>query len=288
MNVKIRSFRNIASVLVLFFGVAVSAQSFAQDCYSSEFKRSTRLCDEGEPDLCAFGTAISASLYKDIECLFSRGRSPNPIGPVERASSLPAVIAAEFGDEKVLTLFSRHKVDWEAKDSEEGMTALLWINSYTWAEPEKMRGSYYNTTKFLLENGANVNAQDSEGNTVLMNKSSLGKLDFVKLFLAHKADPNLRNRAGQTALMLADFDPDVVLQLIKSGADINIRDNQGRTAVFYAAEKCFASKVRQLMQAGAEVELTDDEGLTPLIFLSRHADARRKCGRVIEMLSHPY
>lgn len=281
MKLKERFLRIVGCLLILFTSIVTSQ---AQGCYSNEFKKSIRFCDEGEPDLCAFGTAIWGRLYKDIECLFAKGASPNPKYPVDRASSLPTVIAAQFADEKVLQLFAKHNVDWEAKDTKEGMTALLWINSYTWREPEKIRGSYYETSKFLLENGANVNVQDTEGHTVLMNKASLGKLDFVNLFLVHKAAPNLQNKVGQTALMLADFDPNVISALIKAGANVNMRDNQGRTAVFYAADKCFMSKLNQLVQAGAKLNLVDNNGITPLI-LAHHADPRRNCADVIKLLS---
>lgn len=44
------------------------------------------------------------------------------------------------------------------------------------------------------------------------------------------ADPNLRNRDGDTALILCGNNADMALLLIKAGADVNVQNNQGTTA----------------------------------------------------------
>jgi ankyrin repeat protein len=48
-----------------------------------------------------------------------------------------------------------------------------------------------------------VNAQDTEGTTILMLASYYGHEDMVRLILEHGADPNLKDSKGRTALMRA-------------------------------------------------------------------------------------
>ncbi|HSS22096.1 MAG TPA: ankyrin repeat domain-containing protein [Pyrinomonadaceae bacterium] len=59
------------------------------------------------------------------------------------------------------------------------------------------------TAKALIKGGANVNAQNRNGDTALMFAARSGRRDVVKLLLANKADASLTNNSGKTALMLA-------------------------------------------------------------------------------------
>ena len=54
--------------------------------------------------------------------------------------------------------------------------------------------------KFLLQNGADINCVDSNGDTLLL-KASINQLVYaVKLLIEHGADVNAKNKKGQTAL----------------------------------------------------------------------------------------
>jgi ankyrin repeat protein len=59
-------------------------------------------------------------------------------------------------------------------------------------------------TKLLIENEANVSAENNENETPLMYASWSGKKDIVKLLLANGANANKKNKNGDTALMLAE------------------------------------------------------------------------------------
>jgi hypothetical protein len=48
-----------------------------------------------------------------------------------------------------------------------------------------------------------INVQDLRGETILMIASRYAWSEIVRFLLDHGADPNLRNNKGQTALMLA-------------------------------------------------------------------------------------
>lgn len=62
----------------------------------------------------------------------------------------------------------------------------------------------YDVAQILLQCKADVNVQDSAGETPLMNAASGASEAYVDLLLAHGADVTLRNNKGQTARDIAE------------------------------------------------------------------------------------
>ena len=54
--------------------------------------------------------------------------------------------------------------------------------------------------KALLENGAEVNARDMDGLTVLHHAASDGRIDIVRLLIERGADVNAMDEEGRTPL----------------------------------------------------------------------------------------
>ena len=94
------------------------------------------------------------------------------------------------------------------------------------------------STAALLEAGADPNARDSTGSTPLhmVAASWRNTGPWVSLLVAAGADVNARNSAGETPLHVAlhgrliGDDPVTVRTLLELGADPAVRDNAGRTA----------------------------------------------------------
>ncbi|MCW3097637.1 MAG: repeat, subfamily, partial [Chthonomonadaceae bacterium] len=76
------------------------------------------------------------------------------------------------------------------RDSQLGATALNYAD-----DPTAIRA--------LLRKGANIDARDAEGNTVLMTNARDGKIEAVRVLLLTHAHVNLKNKRGETALTLA-------------------------------------------------------------------------------------
>src|SRR5690349_6154277 len=65
------------------------------------------------------------------------------------------------------------------------------------------------------------NLRGAGGTTVLMQAVLYGNAETVRLLLSRGADPNLKNEAGATALMWAADDPVKTRLLLDRGADVN-------------------------------------------------------------------
>ena len=95
-----------------------------------------------------------------------------------------------------------------------------------------------------------------------------GELGKVKSALEAGADPNMPDPDGRTALMFAAFNghSGIVLELLDQGAGVDRRDLMGRTALLYAATGPFPGTVKILLDRGAQPNVVDtDEHFSPLM-----------------------
>jgi ankyrin repeat protein len=93
----------------------------------------------------------------------------------------------------------------------------------------------------LLKRGANANLRDRfTGDTPLIRACSVIQTDgeydppslpIVRMLLQRRANPNLHNKAGETALTLAAAQGyhEVVRALLKAGANPRLRNKYGAT-----------------------------------------------------------
>jgi ankyrin repeat protein len=101
------------------------------------------------------------------------------------------------------------------------------------------REGYPDIVKILIENNANVNAVSISKTTPLIavaQNSIMDKddqLNIVEQLITAKANINHQDKYGKTALILAieSNSPKIVSILLLSGADINIKDQDGYNAL---------------------------------------------------------
>ena len=138
------------------------------------------------------------------------------------------------------------------------------------------RGGNLELTQFLLEKGGLADGPlcgKYEKTTVLMDAVMSGKADIVKEILDRHPEINVATETnGFTALSYLFFRSSdrgetekIFSSLLASGANVNSRDRQGQTPVFYACLNQHPEAVRLLAAAGADLNVKDRNGQTVLM-----------------------
>jgi ankyrin repeat protein len=180
-------------------------------------------------------------------------------------------IASMAGDVETTEVLLDNGVDTEAKLGL-GMTTLMQAG--------------IRTLNLLLAKGANVNAKDDKGKTVLMwaiDPQLSGSIEKVQALLEKGADVAAKDNDGKTPLMWAlsghntsgTFNPATIHLLLEKGADVNARDNRGQTVLMlavsfwatarFSVESLFSPMVKELIARGADVNAKDPDGKTVLM-----------------------
>jgi serine/threonine-protein phosphatase 6 regulatory ankyrin repeat subunit B len=144
----------------------------------------------------------------------------------------------------------------------------------------------------LLNRGANVNVTGIQGSSALISVEACKRHDdptrvqLVELLIAKGATVNHQDDDGATALMYAagNGDTQVVNALLRSGASVNVADNNGETALMKAAaSSCDEETVRALLSAGADLNARDHKGRNALeSFRSSYACPESKVGDLLQ------
>ncbi|XP_047512406.1 L-asparaginase 1 isoform X1 [Pieris napi] len=152
----------------------------------------------------------------------------------------------------------------------------------------------------MLDMGADVNAQNTEGRTVLHEAITKGNIHIIEYLLKNGANVHLKTRCGESPLLTAiSYDNHAIIKLLMQcgaqltsvdvkllsellcvaaktgivakfeslkigGADFNIKDEMGQTALHKAVICNNPDIVQYLLNNGAEVDARDVLGFTPL------------------------
>ena len=128
------------------------------------------------------------------------------------------------------------------------------------------RGNLYRA-RGLLDDGANVDVAEWDGNTALVWAVEAGDISFVRMLLEAGAEVNVKDRNGHTPLMKAAAagHAELVRSLLGAGAKVNAESKDGWTALMGAAGADGVTPLQILLDAGADVNAGDSSGHTALM-----------------------
>ena len=141
----------------------------------------------------------------------------------------------------------------EVRDND-GCTPLL-------AVPFFSDDSIFEIARFLLSSGANINAQRCDGFTLLMDV--ITDHYFCQDIAGYYSDPDYLPEIRKDLENFLD-------ELIQGGADLDLVDDEGKTALMVAIIMDKTTLAENLMNAGADLHIKDKEGSTALIHAARH------------------
>ncbi len=141
-----------------------------------------------------------------------------------------------------------------------------------------------NLITLLAKQGGDVKAVNGAGDTLLHRSVKARKFGLFEQFLKLGADPNVANKSGDTLLMqLSNIDPPsgkgagyarmaaenrdslkLIRALLKNGADPNVMNRFGQSALNSSRVKRNVDIVKELLGSGAKVNLQDKSGNTVL------------------------
>ena len=161
----------------------------------------------------------------------------------------PLMLAAAYGGTGSVRLLLEHGADPQARESEDGRTALFYADNL-------------DCLNLLLSYGADPHTCDENGLPALY---CLFSADMIRALVAVGVDVNARNQTGDTALHMGEVlwsgRLHVIDCLVTLGADVNARDASDDTPLFEARD---AETVDRLVALGAHLDVLNYWRQTPL------------------------
>lgn len=123
--------------------------------------------------------------------------------------------------------------------------------------------------QLLVQQGADVNAEDEDGNTPITEAAHGGPWkpaahqEMIQLFIDSGAEVTLHVAAGIGRLEL-------LKSAVTSSEDVNQRDENGYAPLFHAAQNNHLECVRWLIEQGADVGMECEDGETALFTAALH------------------
>jgi ankyrin repeat protein len=195
-----------------------------------------------------FFKAVHFDDAKTVQALLQRGFDPNTVNP----AGIPALmVAVSEPSLKVAQLLAGWpKVKTEVRNNQDESVLML----------SALKG-YLPLVKLLVEGDADVN---KPGWTALHYAATGGQLAVMTFLLDNSAYIDAESPNGTTPLMMAAMygSPQAVKVLIQAGADLNIKNQMGLTALDFAV-RAQRQNAKELIETGLQRQKAHADRLAP-------------------------
>ncbi|XP_025081785.1 uncharacterized protein LOC112556729 [Pomacea canaliculata] len=198
-----------------------------------------------------------------VNSLLSHGAEVNATDP--RDSFTPLHFATLSGQAQIIKSLIDNKAELNRVDSK-GFSSLCYACNRGQKE----------VVDILLSHGANVNIKTKVGDmTPLLLACQMDFPDIVRRLLQEGANLEAEDAEGRTALHAASngSSVDLVKLLVTRGARIDHRDKSGWTPLHFACQRGDQNVVDLLLEKSSNVDVTTSDDVTPLHIASSHGHA---------------
>ena len=193
------------------------------------------------------------SKKKPLRKATSLSKKKRVVRKTKPLSKKKKVLGGQETNKIVLETKEQFKAIQRAKETY-GMTPLIWAS----------KNGHESIVNDLLRAGVNVNARDNYDNTALIWASNMGHEEIVNDLLQAGADVNAQDELGRTALMYT-YKKNIAEDLLKKDIKtINMKDYENMTALMIASLRNNNKMVEVLLVKGADVNVVNKMGRTAL------------------------
>ena len=222
-----------------------------------------------------YGTPLHAALHEghaDIALsLLGHCSDVNIRGIGDRT---PLHMAVDFGLLEITRVLIERHADIDARDSR-GRTPL---HPTMPGDSGTFDDRYFDVVQYLLEHGADVDAQADTGHPAPLHLASYwGGVKIAQLLLDHGANINVRDEKGRTQFHrtlinmgyeFEDYGIDDMKFLLDYGADVDALDVDHSTPLHVASQFGNAKAARLLLEYNANIHVRNVDDQTPLHIIS--------------------
>ncbi|MEH7494568.1 ankyrin repeat domain-containing protein [Neobacillus niacini] len=133
---------------------------------------------------------------------------------------------------------------------------------------QAVKGKEADTVRRLIEEGVDINTQDSEGRTSIMIATYNNDAETAKILIDAGADVNIQDEIENNPFLYAGAEGYIeILKLtIQAGADPSITNRYGGTALIPASEHGYVDVIKELLtNTDIDINHINDLGWTALL-----------------------
>jgi ankyrin repeat protein/serine/threonine protein kinase len=131
----------------------------------------------------------------------------------------------------------------------------------------------------LILNEEDFNLDEIDGSAALFHAAKEDLPDVVKRLHSKGLDLDTKDNEDKTAVFYANQNRSLhaLCALIECNADVDLNEIDGKAAFFHAAKKDYADVVFELVSQGLDLNITDDEGKTAVFYANQNHNMNILC-----------